>query len=204
MNILVADDHQLVLEGICSCLRREQHSIILSCSNGIDAWNGIRDLRPDVAMLDHSMPGMTGLQIAENVFRERLPTKIVLLTIYAEKELVDKARAIGVMGYILKDDAMNEIPVCLECLGRGSSFYSRQLTRHLARAAPNTAAYNTLTHAERKVLRQISLQKTSKAIAEELQISIKTVEKHRSELIRKLQLPSTGSSLAVWASKNIV
>lgn len=205
MRILIADDHPVVLQGIHSFLASKLHRVIHACSNGIEAWSSIVAMKPDVAVLDHNMPGMTGMEIAERVRQEKLPTKIVLLTMHKEKVLLDRAIAVGIQGYLLKDFALEELDQCLGNISSGLSYYSKQLTRHITvgEVEEATGEIDKLTPTERKILQVIAEQKTSQEIADMLFISVKTVEKHRSNIIKKLNLPHTTSSLAVWAAKNV-
>ena len=205
MEILVADDHPIVLEGICSFLINKKHRVISACNNGIEAWNNIVGLRPDVALLDHNMPGYTGIEIAEKIRNEKLPTKVVLLTMHKEKILLDKAKATGIQGYLLKDFALYEIEQCLKTIDGGFSYYSNQLTKHIVigETEEKSTHLEKLTATEQKILRVIASQKTSQEIADMFFISVKTVEKHRSNIIKKLDLPHTNNSIAVWAAKNI-
>ena len=205
MKILIADDHPVVLQGIHSYLTTRHYFVVGTCNNGIETWNSIVAFKPDVAILDQTMPGMTGIQIAERVRDEKLGTKIILLTMHKEKILRDKALAIGIVGYLLKDFALDELDLCLQAVDRGLSYYSRELSQHMTISEEDndSLGVDKLTPTERKILQVIAAQKTSQEIAEMLFISLKTVEKHRSNIIKKLNLPHTGSSLAVWAAKNV-
>ena len=205
MKILIADDHPVVLQGICLYLASKNYKVVSACNNGIEAWNSLLTIKPDVALLDHNMPGMSGMEIAEKVHAERLGTKIVLLTMHKEKALMDKAIALGVKGYLLKDFALDEIVQCLQNVGNGLDYYSKQLTKHVVIGVSdtNSTEIEKLTPAEQKVLHVIATNKSSQEIADMLFISLKTVEKHRSNIIKKLGLPPGHNSLALWASKNI-
>lgn len=205
MRIIIADDHPVVLQGIHSFLNSKKYRVSCSCDNGIEAWNSIVALKPDIAILDHNMPGMNGIEIAEKIRIEKLHTKVVLLTMHKEKVLLDKAIAIGIQGYLLKDFALDELDQCLENVSVGLSYYSKQLTKHITIGSGGEVSteMDKLTPTERKILEVIATQKTSQEIADMLFISVKTVEKHRSNIIRKLELPHTTSSLAVWAAKNM-
>ena len=119
MTILIADDHPVVLQGICSFLVSKHYRVVCACSNGIEAWNSLLMLKPDIALLDHNMPGMSGMEIAEKIQSEKLGIKVVLLTMHKEKSLLDKAVAVGVKGYLLKD--FHNYPK-LFCLNSGHTF----------------------------------------------------------------------------------
>ena len=203
MKILVADDHPLVLEGIISYLVSNNYVVVHSCGTGLEALDAIIGLSPDVAILDHNMPGISGIAIAEQMAKISSPTKIVLLTMHKEQVLLDKAVSVGIRGYLLKDFALDEIGQCLERVSNGESYYSKQLTSHMTIGESVNSEIDKLTTAERKILQFIATGKTSQEVADLLFISVKTVEKHRSAIIRKLQLPHGPNSLAIWAAKNI-
>lgn len=205
MKILIADDHPIVLQGIDSFLNSKKYNVVCACCNGIEAWNAILAYKPDVAILDHSMPGLNGVEVAEKVIHNRLPTKIVLLTMHKEKTLLDKAMAVGIKGYLLKDLALGELEQCLQTVSAGEVYHSKQLERYITieESTEATIEINKLTHAEQKILRVIADGKTSAEIAELFFISVKTVEKHRSNIIKKLDLPQTANSIAIWAAKNL-
>lgn len=203
MRIIIADDHPVVLMGISGFLVSKQHTIVATCKNGIEAWNSIVTLKPDVAFLDHNMPGMSGIEIAGKLTTERLRTKVVLLTMYKERSLLDKAIAAGVNGYLLKDFALEEVEQCLKSIANGINYYSKELTKYIVISTSDTNSdLEKLTPTERKIMHIIAEQKTSQEIADMLFISVKTVEKHRSNIIRKLGLPQTSNSIALWAAKN--
>ncbi|MDR3681030.1 MAG: response regulator transcription factor [Flavipsychrobacter sp.] len=204
MRIVIADDHPVVLMGISGFLMAKKHTVVATSGNGIEAWNSIILHKPDVALLDHNMPGMSGIEIAMKVHAARLRTKVVLLTMYKEKALLDKAIAVGVNGYLLKDFALGEIDQCLQSIVNGTNYYSKELTKHiLVGKADGNSEMEKLTVTEQKVMNIIAEQKTSNEIADMLFISVKTVEKHRSNIIKKLGLPQTPNSIALWAAKNI-
>lgn len=206
MKIIVADDHPIVLNGLCLHLENMKHTIVAACINGIEAWNQIHILMPDIALLDHNMPGLTGIEIAEKIKQEQLPVKVILLTMHNERSLLQKAEQVNVKGFLLKDSAVLEIENCINAVSRNKTYYSNELNNKLQdcrHSSNDVEELNKLSPAERKILRYIADEKTTPDIANMLFISEKTVEKHRKNIIQKLNLPHTKNSLLVWAMKHI-
>lgn len=203
-DILLADDHPAILLGIKTYLVQNGHHVMACCTNGIEAYNNIMTKRPHIAILDISMPGMTGIEIASKVIQARLPSKIVLLTLDKELATYNYAKKIGVSGFLLKDFALDELDQCIQAIVRGETYFSEQLTASL-HVGSQATAHNTLsllTFSERKILELISQQKSSKEIAAMLFISEKTVETHRAHIIKKLDIPPIKNALLKWAIEN--
>jgi DNA-binding NarL/FixJ family response regulator len=203
MKILVADDHPLTLMGTKGFVESLGYIVEDICSNGITAYNLIVSHRPTVAILDINMPGMDGLEVLEKVFDQKLKTKVVLLTMHKEMSVFNKANQYGLAGYILKENAQEELEICLESVKKGNQYVSKNLTKELTQDfdGENNSEVKKLTFAERKIVELIAQQKTSKQIAELLFISEKTVEGHRSNIIQKLGLPKEKNTLLIWANK---
>jgi DNA-binding NarL/FixJ family response regulator len=176
------------------------------CSNGIAAFNLIATHQPNIAILDINMPGLDGLEVLEKVYLQKLPTKIILLTMHKERTIYNKAKSLGVMGYVLKENAQEELGFCLGAVIKGESYVSKNLESELqVENANNSEEYlNKLTFTEKKILELVAQQKTSKQIAEMLFISEKTVEGHRTNIIQKLELPKGKNTLLIWAMKQMV
>jgi DNA-binding NarL/FixJ family response regulator len=160
---------------------------------------------PDIALLDHNMPGLTGIEIAEKIKQEQLPVKVILLTMHNERSLLQRAEQVNVKGFLLKDSAVLEIENCIDAVSRNKTYYSNELNNKLqdSRYSSDVEELNKLSPAERKILRYIADEKTTSDIANMLFISEKTVEKHRKNIIQKLNLPHAKNSLLVWAMKHI-
>lgn len=200
-NILIADDHPIVLQGMLSLLKEKGFHQIASFQNGIEAYNYIIVNNPAVCILDMKMPGMTGLEIAEKVLKKNSNAKIVLLTMYKELSLVKKCRSIGIKGYLIKEFAIHEIEQCLENILNDKEYYSKELNKKIIIDSPSENELSILSPSERKILKLIADRKTSKEIAAILFISEKTVEKHRSNIIQKMDLPNDKRSLIELAIK---
>lgn len=204
INILIADDHPVVLFGTRTYLQQRGYHVVSACSNGLEAYNQILARQPDIALLDMSMPGMNGLEIVEKVAHARVAVKTILLTMHNELSLFNRARELGVRGYLLKDFAMDEMEKCLEEVSRGNTYFSKHLEQSLTFSSGKGEAnpeLSQLTFAERKILELVAQQKSTKEIASLLFISEKTVETHRSHIIKKLNIPPGKNALLMWAMK---
>lgn len=204
-SIIIADDHPLLLRGTKSLLELNGFDVIGSYMNGIEAMNSILVKHPNIAILDISMPGLDGLEIAEKLLLHKSKTKLILLTLHNELSMLNKAKSLGVKGYLLKDFAETELVACIKTIVVGGEYFSKQLIVKIKNnSTENTSEWqNILTPSERKIIEQIAQQKSTKEIAETFFISEKTVEAHRSNIIKKLNLPSEKNALVIWCMKNV-
>jgi DNA-binding NarL/FixJ family response regulator len=195
IRVLVADDHAIVRTGIRHVLETEPgFTVVGEASNGAEALALALELAPDVAVLDISMPGVSGLQAAAEL-RSRCPdTRVLILSMHDNTEYVLESLRAGVHGYLLKDSAAAELGAAVRAVCRGESFFSAPVARQLgavvrgelARGHPDALAQ--LTARERQVLVGVAGGRTNKEIAHELGISHRTVESHRESLMRKLEV----------------
>lgn len=204
ISIVIADDHPLMLRGLTDFLTSKNFNIKGSAQDGNAAYNLIVKHKPDIAIVDIRMPYKTGIEIAEACKKNNLKTKIILITFDKEEELFEKAKESNVYGYILKEFAVEEIENCINHVIQNKPYFSKELITYLT----NNITYNkpecldSLTKSELKILKLVSENKTSQDISEELSISIKTVHKHRSNIVAKLKLDNKPTSLSIWATLN--
>tara|TARA_R110000868_G_scaffold48006_2_gene156648 strand:- start:232 stop:864 length:633 start_codon:yes stop_codon:yes gene_type:complete len=203
-SIVIADDHPLMLRGLTDFLKSKNFNVIGSASDGNSAYNLIVKLKPEIAILDIRMPHKTGLEIAEACKKNDLSTKIILITFDKEEELYDQAKSFGVYGYILKEFAVEEIETCIQHVINNKPYFSEEIVSYLNHNNLNDKPkyLELLTKSELKIVKLISENKTSQDIADELTISIKTVHKHRSNIVSKLGLDNKPTSLSIWANIN--
>jgi DNA-binding NarL/FixJ family response regulator len=196
IRVVVADDHGVVREGIRHVLSGEAgFEIVGEAANSADAMVLVESLRPDVAVLDISMPGESGLKLAARI-RERLPEiRVLMLSMHDHPEYVLESVRAGAHGYLLKDTAAVEHRQAIRAVEEGEAFYSPPVARRLSDAVRGelarerrTSELGTLTQREREVLEGIARGRTNKEIATELGISHRTVETHRESLMRKLRI----------------
>ena len=209
VKVVIVDDHPLFRSGLHQVVAGNPgFEIVGETGDGALAWQLIQEKKPDVAVLDVELPGLSGLEIARKLKAGRLPVRVIMLTMHKEEEIVNHALDIGVNGFVLKENAGEEILKAIAAVAQGghhlSSSISSYLVRRRSRAeslAAKKPGLDDLTKAERRILKLISEKKTSRQIAAELFISPRTVEAHRANICAKLEL--TGShSLLQFALEN--
>ncbi|MBI5403255.1 MAG: response regulator transcription factor [Ignavibacteriae bacterium] len=196
IKIIVADDHPIFRSGLVTAIGRcAEYEIAGESENGKDALGLIKSLKPDIAILDINMPGMNGLEVTKAVNKEKLPVKIIILTMYKDEDYFSEAINLNVCAYVLKDAATNEIIKCLEEVSEGEYFFSTGVLNYLVKRKTKKSSLEKenpglkdLTAAEKQVLLKVAENKTSREIAEELFISHRTVQNHRNNICTKLNL----------------
>jgi len=189
---LLADDHTLFREGVRSLLSRiADVQIVAETGDGRDALDLIDRHRPDVALLDITMPGLNGLEVATRTARTSPKTHVVILSMHANEAYVGQALRAGVAGYLLKDAAATELESALRAVMRGETYLSPAISKHvvegfLGRARPDADPLAALTARQREILQLIAEGKSTKEIAATLEVGVKTVETHRAHLMERL------------------
>lgn len=206
-QVVIADDHPIFLLGLKSVLDKiAEFEIIGVAENGTHALELIRNKKPDIALLDIEMPDMTGLEICERVRADRLFTKIIALTVHKDEEIFNQALEAGVHGYILKENSVNDLAEGIKTVLGGNFFFSASVSSFLLNrnAKPSTEVEKKgrrLTKTEKQVMKMIAEGYTSNEIAKKMRISVKTINNHRANICKKLNLKGT-NSLLVYAMKN--
>lgn len=201
IKVIIADDHPVMRSGVKSVLINDpQIEIIAEAKDGEEAYNLIIKHQPDVALIDVEMPKMTGLEIVRRISSENPKTRFVFLTMYKDEEMFNEAMDTGALGYVLKENAVEDVLQSVKSAADGRNYISPTISGYLVSRlnkqkdlASKTPSINDLTKAERNVLKLISLEKTTQQIADELHISYKTVENHRNNISKKLTLSGTHS-----------
>lgn len=199
-RIVIADDHELLRAGLRQIIAADASlEIVGEASDGQEALRQICEVSPDIAVLDINMPGMGGFAVIEELRGRGVGTRVVILTMHAEKAIFAKALSLGVRGYVLKDAAAADIVSCLHAVKRGQSFTSSGVTNFLMTQAADdlrpVTGIASLTPTERKVLRLIAQYKTSRDIASDLCVSPRTVDNHRNNIAAKLEVSGSHSLL---------
>lgn len=203
ISVLLADDHPVFRRGLGLMLSSDpQIQVVGEAADGTQALACIHELQPDIAILDVNMPGQTGFDVARALQLSDLATRIIFLTMHRDEGIFNTALDLGAQGYLLKESAIEEIQSCVKAVAAGEKFISPQLFTFLLQRASRTAAFvqpqptlNDLTPSERRVLTMIAQQQTSRAIADTLCISIRTVERHRENICTKLELHGSNALL---------
>ncbi|UOB19044.1 response regulator [Abyssalbus ytuae] len=201
-SIIIADDHPLLLKGLYDFLIERNYYVLDKVTDGISAYNSIVKNSPDIAILDIEMPKLTGIEVAKKCKTNKLSTKIILLTLHREKSLFFRSKELNIYGYLLKDFAIDEIETCLQSVINDIPYFTPKIRSLLNKEKSNNELLSNLTPSEIKILKLIAKDKTNKEIAEMLFISVRTVEKHRSNIITKLSLSPKTNSLLIWAKEH--
>jgi len=197
----MADDHPIFRGGLRQIITAEADlKLVQEAGDGEEALRMARELKPAVAILDLDMPKLGGLEVAAGIFRERLPVRVIVLTLHREEQLFNAALDLGILGYVLKDSAEDDILECIHAVAAGQHYLSPSISSFLLNRNARAAALHRakpglaeLTPAERRILRLIAQSKTSKEIADELGLSTRTVDNHRFNIGTKLGLHGTHS-----------
>lgn len=206
-RLTIADDHPVFREGLRQIIEESENvEVISEADNGLDALNNIIESKPDIAILDIDMPELTGIEVLKKLRERGSDVKVIFLTVYADEDIFDEGMEFGMLGYVLKDSAISEINECIYKVYAGNYFVSPKMSDILVkRRKKNTKGepefVQLLTPSELQILKRISNGMTSRVIAEELGISFKTVENHRTNISGKLNLKGA-NSLVEFAIKN--
>jgi DNA-binding NarL/FixJ family response regulator len=206
-SILLADDHPVFILGLKALVERDSANRVVHVVNGGDeALELIKSTTPDLAILDVDMPGLNGLQVARTVQELNLPTKIIILTMHREEEKFNEAMDSGVYGYVLKDNAVQDILESIKTVMGGNYFISSLISGFLVKRSQrkpgeSSDKLSVLTATEKKVLKMIAENLSTREIADSMFVSVNTINNHRANICRKLDIQGT-NSLLVFALEN--
>ncbi len=196
IKIVMADDHPIVRQGLRQMIEADKNlSIVAEAGDGETALDLIETHQPDVAVLDIDMPEMDGFAVVRELRRQKINVEIIFLTMHHEEELFQAAMDLGVKGYVLKDSAVSDIVSAIKSVAKNRPFLSPALSllllnrrRRKEELENEKPGLHLLTPTEKRILKLITENKTSKEIGEELFVSYRTVESHRTNISRKLDL----------------
>jgi DNA-binding NarL/FixJ family response regulator len=209
VRVLIADDHPVFRQGLKEIVSGDPRLMVVGESGEGDRLvDMVQKLRPDVLLLDLNMPGMNGLDVATAIRELDIPVKIIVLTMHKEEGIFNKAMDLGVAGYVLKESAARDILESIQAAIRGDYYISPAISMYLMNrrtkresVLQGNPGLETLTPHERKILKCIAENKTSKEIADCMFISVRTVENHRMNICNKLNLHGS-SALLRFAIEN--
>jgi DNA-binding NarL/FixJ family response regulator len=196
IRVLIADDHAIVREGVRALLAlSDDIAVVGEASDGREAIDAVRRLRPDVILIDIAMPGLGGLEATVEIRKENPEAKILVLSQYDDREYVRRFLKLGVSGYVLKKAAGSALTAAIRAAYRGGLVLDPEIAREAVRDQAAEApvpqeAYETLTDREKQVLKLVAEGHSNKEVAEMLEISVKTAMSHREHIMQKLDLHS--------------
>jgi two-component system response regulator NreC len=195
LQIILADDHTIVRQGLKAILERDGFKVIGEASNGHQAVEISRKLHPDVIVLDLTMPLLNGIGAAREIVRENSKIKTVLLTMHAEDQYVLEALRAGIRGYVLKTRAAEELVQAIRDVSKGLTFLSSGISQAVVDAflSKEIGAKEPLTARELQVLQLVAEGKSTKEAAAILNITFKTADSHRTRIMDKLNIHETAS-----------
>jgi DNA-binding NarL/FixJ family response regulator len=193
-RILLVDDHALVRAGIRALLESlPRLEVVGETGDGLEAVRLARSIAPDAILLDITLPGLNGLEVAARVARLGVRTRVLVLSMHASPEYAARAFAAGAAGYLIKDSAFDELATALEEIGAGRRYLSRaidaaQVAEFERRAAGGASSLDVLTPRQRQILQLVAEGFGTRQIAERLFLSVKTVETHRAQIMQRLDI----------------
>jgi DNA-binding NarL/FixJ family response regulator len=201
IRVILADDHHLVRQGIRALLdKHDDIQVVAEAENGQQAIEQVQRLAPDVLVMDITMPRLNGIEAAERIRRLGGTTQVVILSMHSDETLARQAFRSGARGYLLKRSVTAELILAIRAASRGEIYLTPGITGffldQLSARQPdsdNPEVFTLLTSREREVLQLVAEGQTNHAIAEKLSVSVKTVEKHRSSLMAKLDVHDVSS-----------
>jgi DNA-binding NarL/FixJ family response regulator len=201
IQIIIADDHPIFRRGLREIIEGQADlNVVAEADNGETALSLIKEHEPDVVVLDVDMPGKDGFETVKSIMKQDLGVGVIFLTMHNSESIFNAALDLGVKGYVLKDSALPEITDSIRAVAAGKNYISPPLSTYLVNRAgraesltAQTPGISGLTPAERNILKLIAAEKTSRQIADELFISIRTVDRHRANISSKLDLRGTNA-----------
>lgn len=213
ITVLLADDHTVVREGFRSLLKAEKDiEVIAEARSGREAVELAKKLRPDVVVMDIAMPLMNGFEATRQISKEVPSAKVLVLSAYSDDEYVEQVIALGASGYLIKQSSTEVLSKAIREVKKGNVFFSANIAKRLDEKNKKSLGRNgvlkkknvRLSSRESEVLQLIAEGNANKEIASELQISIKTVEKHRQHLMEKLNIHDTAGLTRYAISAGII
>ena len=207
VRILIADDHEIVRQGLRNLLQNEDCDIVAEYSTGREVVEGAKELKPDVVVVDISMPDLNGVEATQQIVKMVPDTKVVVLTMHDSEELARKVLEAGARGFVLKSDAVRDLANAVKTVVKGKPFFSGKISEMLLRGyldgsrKTETESIPTLTPREREVVQLLAEGKSSKEVASILGTSPATVETQRAKIMQKLDLHSV-TDLVRYAIRN--
>ncbi len=213
IRVLVADDHAVIRQGLKMLLEsRPEIDVIGDCENGREALLMVEGSKPDVVLMDVVMPGLNGIEATRQIRRASPATRVVILSGFVDEEQITGAIRAGASGYLVKNSDVSELVLAIQTVHRGNQYYSAALSEGFdipelqlqARRPDQRTGVDALTPREREVLQLIAEGRTNQQVADELVVSIKTVEAHKAHIMDKLKAKSRTDLIRYALKRGIV
>jgi len=211
ISVFIVEDHTIVREGLRALLSLDPHiEVVGETDNGHDAIHLVGSCKPALVLMDLSMPDMNGTEAIREIKQRYPEVRIIVLTVHKTEEYIRVALQAGASGYVLKDATHAELMIALKSVMEGKTYLSPDVSEKIVSgyldggAVSTSSPWEVLTHRERVILKLIAEGRQNKNIANYLCISVKTVEKHRSNLMKKLNLHNTAAVTAFAIERQLV
>ena len=212
IKIVLADDHKIVRNGVKSLLEDDSEiKVIGEAENGLEAWELVQKLKPDVLVSDINMPEINGIQLTEKIAESDLDTQVMILSMYNDEGYILKSVEAGVMGYLPKDADYEDIIRGIKEIANGNMFYNAEVTRVITESLiqnPNKIRGKkvtvSLTNRELEILNSIVSGNSNKIIAEDLFISTRTVDTHRTNIMKKIKARNTADLVRIAIESSLI
>jgi two-component system response regulator NreC len=212
IKVLLADDHTLFRQGIRNLIAAENDlEVVAEVSNAGDAMEKATELRPDVVLMDIGMPGFSSFEATRHIRRDRPDTKVLFLTMYDDEDYLVEGMEVGGNGYVLKDCPAAQLLAAIRDVNRGGSYLSPRMLSQLVddfrsrvKSSARVPRFATLTAREKEVLKMLAEGQSVKEIACSLNLSVKTVEAHKFNLMRKLDIHNKAQLVQYAIQKKII
>jgi len=211
LNVVIADDHQLVRQGLRALLENSHDvRVVGEAGTGYEAVEQVEQLKPDVIVMDLSMPLLDGVQATSRILDLGLPTQVVIVSMHADSAMIHGLVRRGVKGYLLKNALADELLLAIRSAGMGKLYLSPTISESVTSMLVNPQQENTgdaadlLTPREREVLQLVAEGHTNASIASLLTISVKTVEKHRANIMTKLEANDLATLIRIAIKKGYI
>ena len=211
IRVIIAEDHNLVRQGIRALLEQNGDvQVVGEAATGQEALELVEQHKPEVVVMDLSMPRLDGAQAAERILELNLPTQIIILSMHADTTMVQQLLRRGVKGYLLKDAVTEELMLAVHAVSQGKMFLSPTISDTVMTMllsppdADAESAGDLLTPREREVLQLVAEGHTNNSIADTLNISVKTVEKHRANVMTKLEVNDLASLIREGIKQGLI
>lgn len=213
IKVVLADDHYIVRNGIRNLIEGSDIEVIGEANDGIEAIEAVKNLSPDVLMIDISMPKMNGLDATEIITKQYQQTKTLILSMHDNEEYILSALEAGALGYLLKDAPKEEILNALRTVSKGEKYFNSAVSNIIINGYINKVKKSgsadaspkiKLSKKEKIILKQIVQGQNSREIAEKLELSIRTVDNHRANMMKKLTVKNAAELVKLAIEKKLV